>query len=150
MSYVPTFLTPIFKLCLKIQLPEEGGILFGQMREEELGGVVTQEAQSVSAHWCSELAGLSLWSPINTAVCPLLPAPRRATLPAGTRSCRTSDVIRWAGGASSFHRTYTPARFWLFSLRKPGQCQVTKQHFCQTDVSSHQSNRVKSSHLRRF
>lgn len=41
---------------------------FWQMREEERWDFVTQEAQSVSAHWCSELAGLSLWSPINSAV----------------------------------------------------------------------------------
>lgn len=49
---------------------------FWQMREEELWDFVTQEAQSVSAHWCSELAGLSLWSPINSAVRLLPPSPR--------------------------------------------------------------------------
>lgn len=49
------------------------------MREEELRDFVTQEAQSVSAHWCSELAGLSLWSPINGAV--RLPQPSLRGLP---------------------------------------------------------------------
>lgn len=49
------------------------------MRGEELWDFVTQEAQSVSAHWCSELAGLSLWSPINGAV--RLPQPSLRGLP---------------------------------------------------------------------
>lgn len=58
--------------------------LFWQMREEELCDFVTQEAQSVSAHWCSELAGLSLWSPINSAVRLLPPSLCRAAQPAPT------------------------------------------------------------------
>lgn len=70
-------------------------LFFWQMREEELWDFVTQEAQSVSAHWCSELAGLSLWSPINRAVRLLPPSPRRtagsntqpAAAPGNTRPC---------------------------------------------------------------
>lgn len=49
-------------------------LFFWQMRGE-LWDFVTQEAQSVSAHWCSELAGLSLWNPINSALCLLPPLP---------------------------------------------------------------------------
>lgn len=61
----------------KKHLPGEWEMhFFWQMREEELWDFVTQEAQSVSAHWCSELAGLSLWSPINSAVRLLPPSPR--------------------------------------------------------------------------
>lgn len=47
------------------------------MREEELQDFVTQEAQSVSAHWCSELAGLSLWHPINSVARQLPTSPCR-------------------------------------------------------------------------
>lgn len=54
---------------------------FFLMREEELWDFVTQEAQSVSAHWCSELAGLSLWSPINSAARLLPPTPCREACP---------------------------------------------------------------------
>lgn len=69
--------------------------LFWQMREEELRDFVTQEAQSVSAHWCSELAGLSLWSPINSAVRLLPPSPRCAACPyTQPTHCRSAPLHR--------------------------------------------------------
>ncbi len=71
--------TQNLKVLFEKHLPGEWEIhFFWQMREEELWDFVTQEAQSVSAHWCSELAGLSLWSPINSVVRLLPPSPHRA------------------------------------------------------------------------
>lgn len=58
---------------------------FWQMSEEELRDFVTQEAQSVSAHWCSELAGLSLWSPINGAARLLQPSPPKHAANSSTK-----------------------------------------------------------------
>lgn len=75
-SHIHFSATQNLKVLLGKHLPGEWEILFfWQMREEELWDFVTQEAQSVSAHWCSELAGLSLWSPINSGVRLLPPSP---------------------------------------------------------------------------
>lgn len=61
---------------------------FQQVREVELQDFVTQEAQSVSAHWCSELTGFSLRSPINSAARHCCRTPH----PAPTQSTHTVDL----------------------------------------------------------
>lgn len=71
-------------------------LFFWQMRGAERWDSVTQEAQSVSAHWCSELPGLSPWSPINSTSAPPAAARRLPRHPAHTletsRSARPAPL----------------------------------------------------------
>lgn len=104
-----SFSTQNLKVSLRKHLPGEWEMhFFWQMREEELWDFVTQEAQSVSAHWCSELAGLSLWSPINSAVRLLPPSPHRAACSYTQPTAAPGNTCRFLSLTPDLGQTYSP------------------------------------------